>query len=100
MLPATQPLVNTWTSTGQRTTAAHSVFTAVNALGHSAQTDYAALALHQPKRLSWANAALMQPAHGCTVHLHKRIGHSPQATSATAGQSLCLNICRHSVSAP
>jgi hypothetical protein len=53
-----------------------------------------------PQRLSWANTALMQPAHGCTVHLHKRIGHSPQATSSTARQSLCLNICRHSVSAP
>jgi hypothetical protein len=34
-LPAMQPLVNTWSSTGQHTTAAHSVFTTIKVLGHS-----------------------------------------------------------------
>jgi hypothetical protein len=48
----TQPPVNTWSSTGQHTTAAHSVFTAVNTLGISALTGYAVLALH------WSTARL------------------------------------------
>ena len=47
-LPATQPPVYTWSSTSQHTTAAHSVFPAINVVGHSAQMGYAALVLHQP----------------------------------------------------
>jgi hypothetical protein len=38
--------------------------------------------------LGWANTALMQWAHGCATHSHRQTGHSPSATSTTAGQSL------------
>ena len=38
--------------------------------------------------LGWANTALMQWAHSCATHLHRQTGHSPSATSTTAGQSL------------
>ena len=47
-LPATQPLVKTWSSISQHTRAAHSVFTAVNMLGLCARTGYTALMLHRP----------------------------------------------------
>ena len=51
-----------------------------------------------PQRLSRANAALTQLAHGCAAHSHGQTGHSPPATSTPAGQSLLL--CWHLVLAP